>query len=191
MPATRRLINQKARGHGIASAPTACKHTVSGSISLPSPGFFSTFPRGTGALSVIGLYLALESGLPSFPRGFTCPVVLRIPLRLLPPFAYRPLTFCGGAFQPLRLNGTSTTYAVLQPRAPNFRLFSDSLAFPRRYSQKKAIGSSQEALGLYLKAPALLAIKLSGSKIGCTVWALPVSLAATAGISFDFSSSGY
>ena len=32
---------------------TACKRTVSGSISLPSPGFFSPFPHGTGTLSVI------------------------------------------------------------------------------------------------------------------------------------------
>jgi hypothetical protein len=31
---------------------TACKRTVSGSISLPSPGFFSPFPHGTGSLSV-------------------------------------------------------------------------------------------------------------------------------------------
>ena len=31
---------------------TACKRTVSGSISLPSPGFFSPFPHGTGPLSV-------------------------------------------------------------------------------------------------------------------------------------------
>ena len=104
VPATRRLINQKARGHRIAPAPTACRHTVSGSISLPSPGFFSTFPHGTGALSVIGLYLALEGGPPSFPQDFTCPVVLRIPLRPSQPFAYRPVTFCGGAFQPLRLD---------------------------------------------------------------------------------------
>ena len=33
-------------------APTACMHTISGSISLPSPGFFSPFPHGTGSLSV-------------------------------------------------------------------------------------------------------------------------------------------
>ena len=33
-------------------APTACTHTVSGSISLPSPGFFSPFPHGTSSLSV-------------------------------------------------------------------------------------------------------------------------------------------
>ncbi len=38
------------QGH---SASTACKRTVSGSISLPSPGFFSPFPHGTGSLSVI------------------------------------------------------------------------------------------------------------------------------------------
>jgi drug/metabolite transporter (DMT)-like permease len=29
-------------------------HTVSGSVSLPSPGFFSPFPHGTGSLSVGG-----------------------------------------------------------------------------------------------------------------------------------------
>jgi hypothetical protein len=31
---------------------TAGKHTVSGSVSLPSPGFFSPFPHGTAPLSV-------------------------------------------------------------------------------------------------------------------------------------------
>ena len=34
-------------------ASTDCRHTVSGSISLPSPGDFSPFPRGTCSLSVI------------------------------------------------------------------------------------------------------------------------------------------
>ena len=33
-------------------ASTACTHTVSDSISLPSPGFFSPFPHGTSSLSV-------------------------------------------------------------------------------------------------------------------------------------------
>src|SRR5690242_17735020 len=46
-------------------APTACTHTVSGSISLPSPGFFSPFPHGTCSLSVSKEYLALEDGPPS------------------------------------------------------------------------------------------------------------------------------
>ena len=31
---------------------TACRHTVSDSLSLPSPGFFSPFPHGTCALSL-------------------------------------------------------------------------------------------------------------------------------------------
>jgi len=52
-PVTRRLINQKARHQSIAQPLTACRLTVSGSISLPSPGFFSPFPHGTGLLSVI------------------------------------------------------------------------------------------------------------------------------------------
>ena len=57
-------------------APTACTHTVSGSISLPSPGFFSPFPHGTGSLSVGREYLALEDGPPMFRQGFTCLALL-------------------------------------------------------------------------------------------------------------------
>ena len=38
---------------GRHSAPTDCRHTVSGSISLPSPGDFSPFPHGTCSLSVV------------------------------------------------------------------------------------------------------------------------------------------
>ena len=40
-------------------APTACKHTVSGTISLPSRGYFSPFPHGTDSLSVTKKYLDL------------------------------------------------------------------------------------------------------------------------------------
>ena len=57
-------------------ASTACTHTVSGSISLPSPGFFSPFPHGTSSLSVSQEYLALEDGPPMFRQGFTCPALL-------------------------------------------------------------------------------------------------------------------
>ena len=69
----------------INQAPTACTHTVSGSISLPSPGFFSPFPHGTCSLSVGKEYLALEDGPPSTPgtspgfffnQDFTCPDLL-------------------------------------------------------------------------------------------------------------------
>ncbi len=42
----------------------------------PRLGCFSPFPHGTSALSVTREYLALDSGLPGFPQGFTCPEVL-------------------------------------------------------------------------------------------------------------------
>ena len=57
-------------------APTACTYTVSGSISLPSQGFFSPFPHGTGSLSVSQEYLALEDGPPKFRQDVTCPALL-------------------------------------------------------------------------------------------------------------------
>ena len=50
---------------------------VSGSLSLPSPGFFSPFPHGTASLSVVTPYLALDRGRPGFRQGFPCPAVLR------------------------------------------------------------------------------------------------------------------
>ena len=69
--------------------PTACRHTVSGTISLPSQGFFSPFPHGTGSLSVAGTYLALGDGPPRFPQGFSCPAVLRNQTREPHPFRLR------------------------------------------------------------------------------------------------------
>ena len=80
--ATRRLIMQKARHHGTTrTALTACRRTVSGTISLPCCGCFSPFPHGTCALSVSGECLALADGPAGFTRGFTCPALLRVPLR--------------------------------------------------------------------------------------------------------------
>ena len=61
-------------------APTACTQTVSGSISLPSLGFFSPFPHGTGSLSVSKEYLALEDGPPIFSQDFSCPDLLVVML---------------------------------------------------------------------------------------------------------------
>ena len=75
---------QKARRHPITRAPTACKYTVSGSISLPCSGFFSPFPPGTGSLSVSQEYLALPDGAGKFPQGVSDLAVLRIPLSLHP-----------------------------------------------------------------------------------------------------------
>src|SRR5260370_37126522 len=85
------------------SPPTACKRVVSGSFSLPSQGFFSPFPHGTGSLSGASEYLALESALPSFPPDYTCLVALRIPLRVRPIFGYMALTLFAPAFPRVHL----------------------------------------------------------------------------------------
>ena len=74
---------QKARRHTINDAPTACKRTGSGSISLLCSRCFSPFPHGTGSLSVLGEYLALADGPAKFTQDFSCPALLRILLSLL------------------------------------------------------------------------------------------------------------
>jgi hypothetical protein len=122
------------------SPPTACRQTVSGSISLPSPGFFSPFPHGTGSLSVAREYLALEGGPSGFPRGFTCPVVLgNAGQRDQSDFAYRAFTFCGGSFQSLQLSPDLITLRGSPTSAPQPRTgFRQSglgySRFARRYS---------------------------------------------------------
>src|SRR5579872_5034046 len=71
------------------SPPTACRHAVSGTISLPSQGFFSPFPHGTSSLSVASEYLALPDGPGRFSQGFSCPAILRSHLKLESNFQIR------------------------------------------------------------------------------------------------------
>ena len=66
---------QKARRR--LSAPTACRRTVSGSLSLPCSGFFPPFPHGTGSLSVFRSCLALRDGPRCFGQDSSCPALLR------------------------------------------------------------------------------------------------------------------
>ena len=100
---------QKARRRPKAS--TACRHTVSGSISLPYSGFFSPFPHGTSSLSVSEEYLALPDGSGSFRQDFTCPALLRIPLSL------KFISYTG--LSPLSLSfPTDSTINLLKCRGP-------------------------------------------------------------------------
>src|SRR5690348_15759809 len=82
-------------------APTACRHPVSGTVSLPSSGCFSPFPHGTGSLSVTEEYLGLEGGPPIFGQDFTCPALLEDPC---PGFPYGAVTRCGPPFQALTVS---------------------------------------------------------------------------------------
>src|SRR5205085_9378418 len=75
---------QKARSQSsdateVASQPpTACRHVVSGSLSLPALGCFSPVPHGSRPLSVKRESLALEGGPPSFTPDFSSRALLRI-----------------------------------------------------------------------------------------------------------------
>ncbi len=62
------------------AAPTACRHMVSGTISLFYSKCFSPFLHSTGSLSVSQEYLALPDGPGRFTQNFTCSALLRIPL---------------------------------------------------------------------------------------------------------------
>ena len=108
---------------------TSCRSMVSGSVSLPSPGFFSPFPHGTASLSVAAEYLALDRGRPGFRQGFTCPALLRESAAEVFGFCLRgchtlrPAFPGGSAILPLRLCGPyNTTRGGL-----------GSSAFARRY----------------------------------------------------------
>ena len=104
--------------------PTACRHTVSGTISLPCLGCFSPFPYGTGSLSVSEKYLALPDGAGRFRQDSSGPALLRILLVLI--------NFCLRGYHPLWLNFPEDftwwwfLNAVLQPSSgtpEKFRLF--------------------------------------------------------------------
>jgi hypothetical protein len=58
-------------------APTACRHAVSDLFHSP-PGVLFTFPSRYWFTIGHHGYLALESGLPRFPRDFSCPAVLKV-----------------------------------------------------------------------------------------------------------------
>src|SRR5258707_15762281 len=77
-----------------AGAPTACRLSISGSISPPSSGCFSPFPHGTGSLSVAEEYLGLEGGPPTFRQNFTCSALLKDTSIALPVRGYHPLRPC-------------------------------------------------------------------------------------------------
>jgi hypothetical protein len=81
-------------------APTVCRQSVSGTISLPLSGCFSPFPHGTCSLSVMHEYLGLDSGLPMFRQDFTCPALLEDNGSH---YAYGAITRYGPTFQKVLL----------------------------------------------------------------------------------------
>ena len=75
------LVGSLCKRHAVTHycAPTACKRTVSGTVSLRCSRCFSPFPHGTGPLSVSQEYLALPDGPGRFTQDSSCPALLRMP----------------------------------------------------------------------------------------------------------------
>ena len=83
-----------------AHPPTACRHVVSGSLSLPAQGCFSPVPHGTRPLSVTRESLALEGGPPSFTPDSSELGRYSGTLLVQPSvYAYRAITVYGSPFQ--------------------------------------------------------------------------------------------
>ena len=81
---TRRTVLQKVRGSSY-DVPQLADTGFQVLFHSP-PGVLFTFPSQYYALSVTKEYLALGGGPPDFPQGFSCLVVLWIPLA---PFCFR------------------------------------------------------------------------------------------------------
>jgi hypothetical protein len=120
-------------------APTACRHTGSGSFHPPS-GVLFTFPSRYSSTIGRQEYLALEGGPPRFPRDSTCPVVLRYQAsapaacRLRGCHPLRP-DFPAGSSKRWRPPGrpAALPHLALQPRARNGRsLGTDTVWAPPR-----------------------------------------------------------
>ena len=122
---------QKARRHTVRrhGAPTACRHTVSGSVTSPSRGSSHLSVALLSSLSVVREYLALRDGPRRFSRGFTCPDLLRYPLNNGDDStaAYGTVTLCGRTFQNVLLVDRFVTPSkgptTPRRKSPRFGLF--------------------------------------------------------------------
>src|SRR4051795_4007652 len=118
---------QKARSQSSLTAeamsqpPTACRHVVSGSLSLPAQGCFSPVPHGTRPLSVTRESLALEGGPPSFTPGLSYRALLRNSTSGHSAVDYRALTVYGAPFQGTSPDVASRSCGSYNP-SPTWRL---------------------------------------------------------------------
>ena len=140
------LVGSLCKRHAVTScdASTACRRMVSGSISLPSSGFFSPFPHGTGSLSVSQEYLALPDGPGGFAQNSSCSALLRIPVCLkcvrlrdchplwsdFPKMFFSAFKYNVPVLQPRKRLATSPVWAVPRSLATTWGIIS-LFSFPR------------------------------------------------------------
>ena len=85
------------------SCTASCGPVVSGSLSLPSPGFFSPFPHGTVRYRWRRVF-SLGSWSTRIHAGFLVPRATQVPHHRVPVHsAYGALTLSGRTFQPVPL----------------------------------------------------------------------------------------
>ena len=130
----RQLVGSLCKRHAVTpeGAPTACRRTVSGTVSLRYARCFSPFPHGTGSLSVSCEYLALADGPAGFTQDSSCPALLRVPLRLawLRVRDFHPLR---SGFPDASTRHVSCDVAALQPPHGRNRAGLGSSPFARHY----------------------------------------------------------
>ena len=130
----RQLVGSLCKRHAVTpeGAPTACRRTVSGTLSLRYARCFSPFPHGTGSLSVSCEYLALADGPAGFTQDFSCPALLRVPLRFawLRVRAFHPLR---SGFPDASTRHVSCDVAALQPPHGRNRAGLGYSPFARHY----------------------------------------------------------
>ena len=103
LPITRRTVLQKVRGCTSYGASTACKHRVSGSISLPSRGSFHLSFTVLCAIGHRGVF-RLGGWSLRLPTRFLVSRGTLDPARLQSDFVYGIITLFDATFQTLRLS---------------------------------------------------------------------------------------
>ena len=116
---TRWPVLQKVRGHTNNVLPQLVGIGFQVLFHSPS-GVLFTFPSRYYTLSVTKEYLALGGGPPSFPQGFTCPVVLWITLESLLVLSTGLLPSTVGLSKPLRLQYLCLNEHIRNPYEENF-----------------------------------------------------------------------
>ena len=136
LAAEEQLVGSLCKRHAVTTcaAPTACRRTVSGTVSPRCPRCFSPFPHGTGSLSVSRECLALADGAAGFGRDSSGPALLRI-RPSGPPVSRTGLSPCtAGLSRPLPLPARRPL-GVLLPRIRLDGTGLGSAAFAHHYSR--------------------------------------------------------
>ena len=137
----------------------------------------------------------MGDGPPGFPQGFSCPAVLRVPLRVRRAFAYVAITLFGPSFQKGSASPRigNSTYAALQPPAlhaghptgplhccrgsdaPRAGLGLGCSDFARRYSRNRCCFLFLQVLRWFTSLGSLLsAYEFSGGFSGFTGKGFPI-----------------